>query len=306
MERSEAVRRAIESENCLRPSAAFALLADETRVRILEALWHAGGGPVRFSTLHEAADTDTSPQLNYHLRRLTGQFVRKTDRGYQLRTAGEQVIRAVVAGSFNAHPEPAPFETDDPCTRCGATLVATYDDEQIGLRCPACGAGHGRHPFPPGGFIDRDWPAVLRAFDRRVRHVHRLAADGVCHRCAGRMDATVGEADDEWLDADRFVTYRCQQCRRRLRSTVGLSIVERPPVVSFHRDHGVALRETPYWTLEWCVGGDHLTGRSTDPRHVRLSIPLDGRRLDLALDDDLAICETTRRPDSPRTQDAPE
>ncbi len=298
MERSEAMQLAIESENCLRPSAAFALLGDETRVQILEALWHADGGPVRFSTLHEAADTDTSPQLNYHLRRLTGQFVRKTDRGYELRTAGEHVLRAVVAGSF-AHPAPEPFAADDPCTRCGAALVATYDDERLGLRCPSCGAGHGRYPFPPGGFIDRDWPAVLRAFDRRVRHVHRLAADGVCHRCAGRMDATVGEVDNEWFDADLLVTHRCRQCRYRLRSPVGLSVVDRPPVATFHRDHGVDLRERPYWTLGWCVGDGRATVRSTDPRRVRLSVPLDDRRLDLTLDADLSLRDATRRSSSP-------
>jgi hypothetical protein len=135
MERMEAVELAYESDNCLGPAEAFSLVGDETRMTILEALWHADDPPVQFSTLYALSETDTSAQFNYHLNQLTGHFVRKRTGGYELRTAGENVVRAVVAGSFNAHPAPGPIETADPCTRC----VARRRDVHRHTRRVACG-----------------------------------------------------------------------------------------------------------------------------------------------------------------------
>jgi hypothetical protein len=151
-----------ESEHCLRPAEAFALIGDETRIAILEALWHVGERPAEFTTLYEMTETDNSAQFNYHLNQLTGHFVRKRDDGYELRTAGERVIQAVVDGSFNAHPDLDPFETGDECTQCRGSLVATYDEEKLAISCPACGHTHGQYSFPPGGLISRELYVAVR------------------------------------------------------------------------------------------------------------------------------------------------
>jgi DNA-binding transcriptional ArsR family regulator len=83
------------------PSAdAFALIGNETRLSILEALWEADEQPMRFSELNEAVGMRDSAQFNYHLSKLTDQYIRKTDDGYELRTAGAKVVRAILAGSF--------------------------------------------------------------------------------------------------------------------------------------------------------------------------------------------------------------
>lgn len=300
MERLEALERAQRSEHCLEPAEAFSLVGDGTRVRILEALWHVEGGPVRFSTLYEMAETDNTAQFNYHLNRLEGHFVRKTDAGYELRTAGENVVRAIVAGSFNAHPRLDPFRTGDDCTQCGGVLVATYDDEQLAIDCRSCGRKHGEYSFPPGGLLGREDDEVLTAFDQRVRHLHCLAKDGVCPECSGRMRTELVRGGDCCLDTDLHAEYVCEQCRHSLCSTIGLALLDQSPVVAFYRDHGVDLGTTPYWRLDWCVSDEYTTVRSTDPWRIDVSVRLRGEALTVTLDGQLRIVDSRREPRTER------
>ena len=294
MNRLEAMERAQESEHCLRPSEAFALVGDETRVAILEALWHVEE-PAQFSTLYEMADTDTSAQFNYHLDQLTGHFVRKIAEGYELRTAGERVVQAVVEGSFNAHPNLDPFETGDECTRCGDTLLATYEDEKLRIDCPECSRTHGEYSFPPGGLIGREQEAILSAFNQRVRHLHCLAKDGVCPECSGRMQTAIVREGDCCLDVDLRAEYTCLQCQHSLCSAIGLALLDQSPVVAFYRDHGVDIGTTPYWQLDWCVSDDAVSVESTDPWRIAVTIPLAAEALTVTLDGELGVVDTQRQ-----------
>lgn len=84
-------------------SEAFGRLANEVRVSVLLHLLEAeraGETPVSFSGLEEAADTDTSAGFAYHLRQLSGQFVRKTESGYVLTEDGRRAARMVASGAF--------------------------------------------------------------------------------------------------------------------------------------------------------------------------------------------------------------
>ena len=298
MDRLEAFERADRSDHCLGPAEAFSLVGDETRMTILEALWHAAEPPVPFSRLYELSETDTTARFNYHLNRLTGHFVRKTDGGYELRTAGRNVVQVVVAGSFNAHPDRDPFETGDPCTRCGETLVASYDDEQLAVDCPACGLTHGEYGFPPGGLLGRDDDEVLAAFDRRVRHRHTLARDGVCPECSGRMGTTIDRSGDCCLDADLRVEYWCEQCHTTFCSPIGITLLDHPELVTFYRDHGVDVTAAPYWRFEWCVTDDHLTVTSSDPWRVTLDVTVGAETLTVTLDGALSVGRSDRRDDA--------
>ena len=283
-----------ECVECVAPADAFALIGNETRLSILEALWRADEEPVRFSALNEMVGMRDSAQFNYHLGKLTDQYVRKTEDGYELRTAGAKVVRAVLAGSFTEHPRREPFTTDDGCTRCGEALVASYDEEMLALDCPDCGRAHGEYSFPPGGLNDRTNEEVLDAFDQRVRHLHCLAKDGVCPECSGRMQTTISQEGECCLGVGLRADHVCEQCNHSLCSAVGLSLLDRSPVVAFHRDHGIDLGATPYWKLDWCVSDDHTTVQSTDPWELELAIDLDDERLHATLDGDLSLVETRR------------
>ncbi|WP_049999045.1 winged helix-turn-helix domain-containing protein [Halococcus sediminicola] len=283
-----------ECVECVAPADAFALIGNETRLSILEALWRADEEPVRFSALNEMVGMRDSAQFNYHLGKLTDQYVRKAEAGYELRTAGAKVVRAVLAGSFTEHPRLEPFTTDDGCTRCGEALVASYDEEMLALDCPDCGRAHGEYSFPPGGLNDRTNEEVLDAFDQRVRHLHCLAKDGVCPECSGRMQTTISQEGECCLGVGLRADHVCEQCNHSLCSAVGLSLLDRSPVVAFHRDHGIDLGVTPYWKLDWCVSDDHTTVQSTDPWELELAIDLDDERFHATLDGDLSLVETRR------------
>ncbi|WP_436927806.1 winged helix-turn-helix domain-containing protein [Halosimplex amylolyticum] len=71
----------------------FTLLSDETRVRILAALADADREAVCFSDLRGRVGMADSGQFNYHLDRLRGDLVAKTDDGYALTEAGRAVAR---------------------------------------------------------------------------------------------------------------------------------------------------------------------------------------------------------------------
>lgn len=73
----------------------FTLLSDETRVRIVLALYDASEEAVRFSDLRSRVGVRDGGRFNYHLDRLRGHLVEKTGAGYALTDAGERVASLV-------------------------------------------------------------------------------------------------------------------------------------------------------------------------------------------------------------------
>ena len=75
----------------------FDLLSDESRLEIIGALYltgsHSPSDPLPFSDLFERTGLTDTGQFNYHLRRLRGPFVEKTEDGYYLTTSGATIGR---------------------------------------------------------------------------------------------------------------------------------------------------------------------------------------------------------------------
>ncbi len=281
-------------EDCVEPAEAFAIIGNETRLDILKELWAAPERPVRFSNLRRRVGMRDSAQFNYHLGKLTGTFVRKTNDGYEFKSAGRKVVSAILGGSFTGHPNVGPIDLEEDCVVCGDPLQANYTDEQMAVECPECGHGHGKFRFPPGGFHDRTHTAVMRAFNERVRHLHCLAADGVCPECNGKMITEIVDKPVESLGTDFHVVHRCQQCRHELRSPIGLVLLDTADVVTFYRDHGIDLCRIPYWSLSWAITDEHLVVHSRDPWRLEIAITLDDETLTVTLDGDLALLDRER------------
>ncbi|MEF8876279.1 MAG: winged helix-turn-helix domain-containing protein [Haloarculaceae archaeon] len=283
-------------EECLSPAEAFAVVGNETRLRILEALWRADR-PAAFSDLRRRVGMRDSAQFNYHLDRLVGQFVRKTEAGYEFRQAGRAVIRSVLAGTLNQRPEIDPFPVSGTCVDCDGGLQARYEDEHFHIECSACGRPHGGYPFPPGGLEDRTREEALAAFNQRARHLSCLSKDGVCPECNGRMETSVGYAPEgNAMGLDVWVDHECTRCNLTTTASTGLALLDDAEVVSFYRDHGVDLNEVPFWTLDWCVSDERTEVASEDPWRLRGTIPLEDEALVATLDGDLAVVSTERRP----------
>ncbi len=283
----------LECEDCLSPAEAFSVVGNETRLAILEALW-AADRPVAFSDLRRAVGMRDSAQFNYHLSKLTGQFVRKTDDGYDFRHAGAAVIRAVLSGTINEDPELEPFEVAGTCVDCGQGLEARYEDEAFAIACVDCDRSHGRFAFPPGGLDGRTREELMDAFNQRARHLSCLSSDGVCPECNGRMTTTVSPTE-AFLGLDVRVDYECQRCRHHFAGSVGLAVLDDAEIVSFYRDHGVDLNAVPFWTLEWCTTDEYTTVESEDPLRVAVTVPQDDEELRVVCDRGLNVLETERR-----------
>ena len=287
-------RSILECEECISPAEAFSVVGNETRLSILEALWRMDR-PASFSDLRREVGMRDSAQFNYHLSKLTDQFVKKVEGGYEFRSPGRAVIQAVLSGTLNQDPEIAPFEVEGECVDCGGSLVARYEEERVKVNCTDCDRPHGNFPFPPGGLEDRSHEELMDAFNQRARHLSCLSADGVCPECNGRMETIVTDPDDDYLDLDVVVVHECARCEHQIVSSVGLALLDDAEVVAFYRDHGVDLNQVPFWTLEWCVTDRHTELVSEDPWRARVTVPLDDEALVVTMDGGLQLLETERR-----------
>jgi hypothetical protein len=86
-------------------SEAFQALANEVRVSVLVHLLRAereGTDPRSFADIQDQVGSDSSAGFAYHLRQLSGHFVRKTPDGYVLTPAGRRAARAVLSGTFTS------------------------------------------------------------------------------------------------------------------------------------------------------------------------------------------------------------
>ena len=106
----------------LSPDEAFSVLGNETRLEILRTLG-ASAGPLTYAKLYERVEYDDPSNFSYHLNKLVGHFVRKTDDGYYLYDAGRRVVEAVVSGAVSDSTVVEPTETEKDCPFCGAPVA---------------------------------------------------------------------------------------------------------------------------------------------------------------------------------------
>jgi hypothetical protein len=194
-----------------RAAETFSLLANETRLAILLALWevyepYASDDAVSFSALRDRVGIRQGAQFNYHLDQLVGRFVEKTEDGYALRRAGHELVRIVVAGTGieDASREPVEISTD--CPFCAARTAVTYQDEWLYIVCTECGGsfqGDGRPEwllsgteFDPAGLTDRRPEMMWRAGWLAGKSHSQLAVEGVCDACSGPITQSLDVCSD--------------------------------------------------------------------------------------------------------------
>lgn len=276
-------------EEPIDPEDAFGLLSDETRVAILQAVWAAPETPITFTEIRDRLGRPDSGQFNYHIDKLRGHYLARSDGGYELTQAGREVVRAVLAGTLTEQPVTDSSPIDAECTDCGGRLVARFD-EYGHIECADCGATVMWNEFPPAGLEGRDGAELARAFDRWTQRRFRLAMDGVCPSCAAPMETTrVGGSP---ADKDDIASlHRCSNCRYEARVPLFGHILEHPAVISFYHDRGVDIMDQPYWRLQSMGRGFTETVLDEDPRWAVIEIEADGDRLALTLDEHFDVID---------------
>ena len=271
--------------------AAFSLLADETRLDILRELYLAEDR-LSFSALRERVGIRDSGQFNYHLGKLTEQFVGRDEEGYTLTNAGQRVLGAVFAGSYDRQESVESIPIDGDCPLCGGTLVGGYEQDHCRVECKDCESTVITYPAPPGILRGRDRENLPKVFSRYVRTVLAQGIAGFCPFCLG---PTEPELEDENVPEGVGVTYRCRHCGADMSTTTGSVLIDNREVSQFAHDHGIDFEEDPLWELDPIFDAEERRlDDEPGPAVVELSMTLDDETLTVRLDEDLSVIETSR------------
>jgi len=250
----------------------------ELRIAILRELGESDAGRLSFSALRERVGERDSGKFNYHLSKLSGRFVAKTDAGeYALTYPGHLVVDAVQGGTFHQQTGVDSEPVSGSCLDCGADLAFSYETVAGGrVACQDCARRYLRHPFDPGGLVDREGAQLGRAFDRVARANWAQAGAGVCPVCSGHVASRVRDDPPEKAVAVRghpiTVGYDCQQCSYHADVPPGAALLDHPGVQGFCADNGVDLRARRLWELPFVVDAEAVTVRQREPWELAVTV----------------------------------
>ncbi|MFC7071932.1 ArsR/SmtB family transcription factor [Halovenus rubra] len=290
---------------------AFSILGNETRIAVLQELWRADE-PCSFSELQKTVAPDDRGNFSYHLGKLAGHFIRKTDEGYSLRFAGEQVVRAVLTGTITSDPTMSSDETNQECLYCNTQLQMSYEEETLNLRCENC-AGltardvpHGttmNFEFPPAGLLGRDYEEIIYAADVLYDSKISPMIKGICPECTGQVSRTFTICSEHEHDDDggcpncetryeHWGTFQCDDCRYSRSFPLWYAALNHPAATAFLYTNGHN-EKVPFRKVTWDNRQfvQDITGTTLqeDPYKFRITFPVEDERLQLTLDDELDV-----------------
>jgi len=304
------------------PNEAFAILADETRLGILRMLGDAGR-PLSFSELFERIDYDDSANFSYHLEKLDGHFVHKTDEGYRLREAGRRVVEAVLSGIVTDTPVIEPTEIDECCPFCGASIAVSFHQEHVDIFCPDCAGAYGRvgstktrdlpddygylgavH-LPPAGLQDRSALDMTQAALTWGTLEILAVSSGVCPRCSGQFDESIAVcethdlADGICADCGKRhavqIRYRCPICRFEEGGGFWNALWADPDFLSYLLNHGVDPISPSPSQFALIVSSFEEEVRSVEPFEARFTYTIDGESINLTVNKAFEVVDVTRQ-----------
>lgn len=300
----------------LSPDAAFAVLGDETRLGILHTLGDTDE-PLPYSVLFERVAYDDSSNFSYHLGRLVGHFVAKTDAGYVLRRPGERVVEAVFSGAVTTDPLRELTRTEKPCPFCSAPIEVGYEHERVTMHCPECSGLLGREgsedgrfseqgnlgirPLPPAGVRGRTAEEIHEVSEIWASTTMQMISRGVCPRCSGSVRHTVnvceshdthdGLCDRCGLRLAATASAVCTECIFEMEAPVAAHLSVHPKVMAFMIDHDID-PVAPDGFLPFAAVEETVC--SHQPFEARYTFTADDEQLTLTVDADLAVANTTR------------
>jgi DNA-binding transcriptional ArsR family regulator len=315
-----------EQEGLVPPDDAFGVLGNETRVQILQALGEAEE-PMSFTELRDRVGLRQGGQFNYHLEKIVGHFVKKTEEGYVLRQPGRRVVQAVLSGAVTDDPELDYTEVDEACWWCGGPIVVRYHQERLDLYCTECAGTYGdlsaRRPtpiaetvptvpddlgylgaffLPPAGVETRTPEQAYRAGMAWEMLEYLAISNGICPRCSSAIDRAVQvcESHDETEGLCGTCGNRkainmqvaCRNCIYRNRGTFVDALYNDPEVMAFFTANGISLF-SPYQLFSVSGWYDEEI-LSTDPFEARFTFTMGDETLTVTVDDTFSIVESVR------------
>ena len=282
-------------------TSTFALLGNETRLRIVLELGDASERGefcvLGFSELQSRVGVEDNGNFNYHLGRLTGEFIERLDEGYRLTLPGVYVYRALKTGPLTGTFDREHLETDVRCPTCAVPQEVWVEEGRGYLGCPDCGTVNYRYPLPGGGVTRTDGPTLARVLRSRAIHDASAMLRGFCPYCSGSVSHDL-TADVEVLPDgdlvegadDLAMTFTCDHCRWFLHMNAAGVLDSHPRVSAFLLERGVdSYRQDPWREASFLVDV-----RSADPWRAHVYVACRGETLSLELDEDLVARELER------------
>lgn len=274
------------------PEETFALLGNDIRVAILRALAEEPDDTWSFSDLREAVGEPDSGKFNYHLGKLTDQFVKRVDDGYELSLAGRQVVGALFAGTYTADARMDPIQVDEPCPLCEAdSLIVEYENEHVLVRCTNCEQFRNEFPFPPGALDQYEPDELPAAVDRWLWTTFERVVSGFCPTCGGRMDGTLVRDDTGSFPDPIRARFDCSRCGEVASTSATLPMYFHPAVVGFYYDHGIDVTSEPTWRLRAVQDEHDIEVRTVDPLTAAIVITVDGESVTAIVDETASVTE---------------
>jgi hypothetical protein len=286
-----------DSRDDVDPDAAFGAVSDPTRVAVVRTLaehrkHHPDDPALGFAALRKRVDVRDSGRFLYHLKKLLGIFVEKTDDGaYRLTYAGEQVALAILAGVFTGRTRRGPTELDSECPLCGTTAVGTFDDGALSV---TCGEDHRLlvWRFSPNAGEAATVPELTALATMQIRHEVESALTGFCGACYGTTTTAAAERGEGSPVSVRFHA-ECEDCGSRLDGPLWYALFAHPETTAFYRDHGWSVRGTYLWEFEAEVRETPFPGDGDPtPDTYHVVVALDDEELHAALDADGHVVRT--------------
>jgi DNA-binding transcriptional ArsR family regulator len=305
-----------EEPMTISPEEAFDVLGDETRLQILEALAEADE-PMAYSELFDRIDYDDTSNFTYHLKKLVGHFVRKTEEGYTPRLAGRRVVEAIFSGVVTDTPVVERTDVDMACMYCGSQTEMAYYDEVAVIYCRECEGRIGnRGPVeewpisdsdivgyvsvPPAGVYDRTPAEILDSAGIWTVADVQAIVRGVCPRCSATVDSSVHVCEDhdtanEFCDQcdHQFgvsIDVRCTNCTFKTVSPYPTHALGTIDLLSFMTHHGIDPFVSDAFHLRACT--EEII--SIEPLRAKYTFTVDGDSLTLTVEEELTVVEATR------------
>jgi len=309
----------------LSPDEAFAVLGDETRMAILQALAGADG-PLPFSELRDRVGVSDSGRFNYHLDRLEGHFVGTSGDRYRLRQPGRRVIAAVRSGAVTDTPVVEPTPIDASCPLCGAPSEVAFHQGRVEHYCPDCAGYYGRvtlpaasplssggateygylgsFELPPAGTQGRTPGELFQAATTWGLLSLVAVASGVCPHCSAPLDRSTrvcedhDTADDHCSACDNRhaiqLEFRCSNCLYGGEAAFAVALLADVEVLAFLAGRGinpVAPSDPTVYSTALMDYEEELC--SVDPFEAQFTLTADGDALTVVVDEAFTVVEAT-------------
>lgn len=296
----------------LMPDQAFNALGNTVRIRILRALGEADS-VLSYTELRDRVGLDEGDRFNYHLDRLVGHFVAKSEDGYELRQPGRAVVQAVLSGAITEDPRIDRTGIDASCQLCSAPIEIRYKEDRVETYCTECSGVWGPYKqgepgylggrfLPPAGIQDRSPYQIYRtAWAWTMRDIFSMG-QGICPACSAQLDYDILLCDhhdqaDEFCDEcnRRYaarIGWRCSNCIFGIESTFPVCVATNTDLLEFMLSNGLNPIDPDEIPPVQRVFSDYEEEiLSADPPEIRLTFSVGTGSVTLRVNDDLEVIE---------------